>query len=235
VIVLADADLAAVADLLSANRASLLLALIGGRPLAAGELASRCDISPSLASTHLARLLQAGLVTVEQHGRQRHYSLASPHVAEVLEAMLTIAPATPASSLGGSARGTAMSHARTCYDHLAGAVGVALTESMVRRRLIDATDAGFELTSAGHERLAGLGLDIAAMRRSRRTFARPCLDWTERRPHLAGSVAAGLCRRLSELHWIEPLPNSRAVRVTEAGRRGLLAEFGLNLAAMERV
>ena len=223
------------ADLLSANRASLLLALIGGRPLAAGALASRAGISPSLASAHLSRLLDGGLVKVEQHGRERHYSLAGGHVAEVLEAMLTIAPTIPASSLKGSARGAAISHARTCYDHLAGTVGVALTESMVSQRLIAASDGAYALTDAGRSRLGDLGLDVADLQRSRRSFARPCLDWTVRRPHLAGSLAAGICRRLGDLRWIEPLPGSRAVRVTEAGRRGLLVEFGLNLAAPDRV
>ncbi len=226
---LADADLAAVADLMSANRATLLLALIGGRDLTAGELAARTGISASLASAHLSRLLGGGLITVKQHGRERRYRLAGPHVAEVIEAMLTIAPARGASSLRESNRGQAISHARTCYDHLAGAVGVALTDSLQRHHVIEAGDNEYVLTQAGRRRLEALGLDVDALRRQRRVFARPCLDWTERRPHLAGALGAGLAEQLLARSWLERVRGTRAVRVTEAGKRGLRDEFALNL------
>lgn len=230
VVMLADADLSALAQLMTTHRATMLLALLGGRSLSAGELAARAGISPSLASTHLSRLLEGGLVTVEDRGRRRVYRLAGPHVAEVIEAMLTLAPARSASSLRESRRGHAMRGARTCYDHLAGAVGVALTESLQSQRLIAATENSYELTDLGEERFSALGLDLGGLRSQRRVFARPCLDWTERRPHLAGSLGAAIADRLVAQKWFERLPGTRALRVTDLGRRGLLEEFALNLA-----
>jgi DNA-binding transcriptional ArsR family regulator len=228
---LADADLATVAGLMSTHRAPLLLALLGGRAMTAGELAARTDISRSLASSHLSKLLDGELVSVEQHGRQRHYQLASPHVAEVIEAMLTIAPARIAQSLRQSNRGEAIRHARTCYDHLAGTLGVGLTDALQHQRvIIKAADSAYQLTESGQQRLESLGLDIAALRQRHRAFARPCRDWTERRPHLAGALGAGIAERLLELNWLQPIPGTRALRVTDSGQRGLRDELGLNLA-----
>jgi DNA-binding transcriptional ArsR family regulator len=231
---LADADLATVADLMTTHRAPLLLALLGGRAMTAGELAARTDISPSLASSHLSKLLDGELVSVEQHGRQRHYQLANPHVAEVIEAMLTIAPARIAQSLRQSNRGEAIRHARTCYDHLAGTLGVGLTEALQHQRVIKAADSAYQLTESGQQRLESLGLDIAALRQRHRAFARPCQDWTERRPHLAGALGAGIAERLLELNWLQPIPGTRALRVTDSGERGLRDELGLNLAPSGR-
>ncbi|HEY5318845.1 MAG TPA: helix-turn-helix domain-containing protein [Solirubrobacteraceae bacterium] len=228
---LADADLAAVADLMAAHRATLLLALISGRALSASELAARAGISRSLASSHLAKLLDGGLISVQQQGRQRHYELASPHIAEVIEAMLTIAPARKATTLRESHRGEALRHARTCYDHLAGELGVALTGSLERQRMIEPTDNAYRLTSTGEQRLGDLGLDIPALRRQRRAFARPCLDWTEREPHLAGALGAGIADRLLEQDWVRRVPGTRGLRITDTGRRRLRDELGLNLAA----
>ncbi len=226
---LADADLAAVAELMTTHRASLLLALIGGRPLTAGELADRAGISPSLASSHLSKLLDGGMVSVAQHGRERRYRIAGPHVAEVIEAMLTIAPAQTATSLRESKRGENIRHARSCYDHLAGQLGVGLTDSLQHQRLIQAAENSYQLTDRGQTRLQDLGLDITALRQRRRVFARPCLDWTERRPHLAGALGAGIADRLLELDWLKPIPGTRALRVTDTGRKGLREELGLNL------
>ncbi|MGI8413115.1 MAG: ArsR/SmtB family transcription factor [Solirubrobacteraceae bacterium] len=227
---LADADLAAVAELMSAHRATLLLALIGGRALPASELATRAGISRSLASSHLARLLDGGLVTVEQRGRQRHYRLASRRVAEVIEGMLTIAPARRACGLRESTRGAAIRRARTCYDHLAGSLGVDLTDALQRQRLIEGAENAYRLTPSGHDRLEDLGLDIASLHGRRRTFARPCLDWTERRPHLAGALGAGIAERLLELQWLHRLPGTRAVQITDTGQHELRDQFGLHLA-----
>lgn len=228
---LADADLHAVAELMTGHRATLLLALAGGSPLGAGELAARAGISPSLASTHLAKLLQGGLVVVERHSRRREYRLAGPHVAEVLESMLTLAPERRAATLREANRGRAIRDARTCYNHLAGALGVAVTDALERQRIIGATPAGYELTPTGKARLGELGLDVAALERSRRPLARPCLDWTERRPHLAGALGAALAERLLELGWIERRPGTRALRITEVGSRQLREQLMVNLAA----
>ena len=227
---LADADLSAVADLMTAHRATILLALLGGRPLTAGELATRAGISPSLASSHLSKLLDGGLVAVDQHGRRRHYRLAGPRVAEVIEAMLTIAPDRAAAGLRESTRGAALRGARTCYDHLAGELGVALADSLGRQRLIETGDGSYALTGAGERRLEWLGIEVAPLRRQRRAFTRPCLDWTERRPHLAGAVGAAIAEHALAAQWVTYVPGTRALRVTDEGRRGFLEQFALNLA-----
>lgn len=227
---LADADLATVAELMSSHRATLLLALIGGRTLSATELATRAGISSSLASAHLSKLLDGGLLAVQQHGRQRHYRLANPHVAEVIEAMLTLAPHRRATGLRDINRGHAIRYARTCYDHLAGTLGVSLTEALCHQHLIEPGDHHYRLTPAGAHRLQDLGIDVGQLRESRRAFARPCLDWTERRPHLAGALGAGIAQRMLELHWIKPLPGTRALTVTNTGRERLREDFALNLA-----
>lgn len=227
--VFADADLAAIAELMTGQRATLLLALLSGQELAASELATRAGLSRSLTSSHLSRLLDGGLIAVRQQGRQRYYRLGNADVAEVIEAMLTIAPHVAASSLRESSRGAAIRHARTCYDHLAGKLGVALTETLERQHLIQAVDSAYLLTDSGHTRLENFGLDTAALRRGRRSFARPCLDWSERRAHLAGALGAGIAETLLKRDWIRRIPNTRALSITTTGRRGLRRELGLNL------
>jgi DNA-binding transcriptional ArsR family regulator len=227
--VLADADLAAVAALMGdAKRARMLLALIGGRELPAHELAARADASSSLASAHLTKLIDGGLLLAERRGRNRYYRIADPQIAGAIETLLAIAPERRARGLRESNRGEAIRHARTCYDHLAGTLGVALTDSLERQALIGADGDGFPLTRAGRERLSGLGIDIDALQRGRRVLTRSCLDWSERRPHLAGSLGAALATRLLELNWIRRRSATRAVTVTAAGRRQLRTELGVN-------
>jgi DNA-binding transcriptional ArsR family regulator len=228
--VLADADLSAVAELMTAHRATMLMAMLEGPALTAGELAARAGISPSLASSHLSKLLDGGLIQVQQQGRRRHYRLAGPRVAEVIETMLTIAPTRTAATLRESRRGAALRGARTCYDHLAGELGVAVTDSLQRQRLLESHDGSFTLTAAGERRLESLGIQVAPLRAQRRAFARPCLDWTERRPHLAGAVGSAITELALARSWVERVPGTRALRVTDAGRRGFLEQFALNLA-----
>jgi DNA-binding transcriptional ArsR family regulator len=228
--VLADADLSLVAALMGdANRASMLLALLGGEELPAGQLAVRAGASSSLTSTHLGKLTDGGLVVAERRGRNRYYRLADRHVADAIEALLAIAPERRARSLRESNRGEAIRHARTCYDHLAGELGVALTESLERAGVIGAHDDGYPLTLTSHHRLRALGIDIDSLRSRRRPLTRSCLDWTERRPHLAGSLGAALASLLLDLDWIRRRPDTRAVTITEAGRRQLRAQLAVNL------
>jgi DNA-binding transcriptional ArsR family regulator len=223
-----DADLAAVAQVLGEpHRAQFMLALLAGDELPAGELASRAGASSSLASAHLTRLLQAGLITARSRGRQRYYRITDRRVADAIEALLTIAPKRPAKSLKASKHGDAIRHARTCYDHLAGRLGIALIDGLERTRTLEPSDSGWQLTPSGEQSLTRLGIDLDQLRGGRRALIRPCLDWTERRPHLAGALGAALDDHMFELRWIERLPNTRAVRITPAGRRRLNAAFAL--------
>jgi DNA-binding transcriptional ArsR family regulator len=219
-----SADVAAVAALIAdRTRAAILDALMDGRSCAAGELAARAGVAPSTASGHLSRLLSGGLVVYEVHGRERRYRLSSPAVAAALEALSLVAPVQAVHSLRGVDRGAAIRAARTCYDHLAGRLGVGLTEALVERDALVLRDTSYELTASGTETMASLGVDVAAVRSRQRAFARACLDWSERRPHLAGSLGAALADALLANGWLRRRPNDRALTVTPSGRSGLAA------------
>jgi DNA-binding transcriptional ArsR family regulator len=238
-----QADIASAAALIAdPARAAILRALVPGRPLAAGELGRLAGVSAATASFHLAKLLDGGMVTVVRQGRHRYYRLASHEVAAALEALGLISPAVPARTLHQSREATALAQARTCYDHLAGRAGVELLDAMLRRDLLKEefpgrTDRGaspgpsFDLTGAGALALGSFGLDISEVRRSKRRFAGTCVDWTQRRWHLNGALAAAITTRLFELGWIEHdliehRSRRRSVRVTAAGSAGLDETFG---------
>jgi DNA-binding transcriptional ArsR family regulator len=225
--VIADADIAAPASLMgNATRATFLMALSQGQSLPANELARRARVTPSTASIQLAKLVEGGLLTVERNGRHRYYRLEDPNVATAIESLAVIAPRRPASSLEQVRVGSELQAARTCYDHLAGALGVALLDALRRQRLLTAE---LEPTRRGIKRFAQLGIDVDELAERRRPVAKGCLDWTERRRHLAGSLGAALATRCFELGWIERLPSSRAVLLTDAGRSALLRELALDL------
>ena len=225
---ISDPDIAPVAALLADSaRAAMLTALLDGRALAAGELARLAGVSAATASAHLARLLSGGLVTVVSQGRHRYYRLAGHEVATALEALALLGARRPVRSLRQSRQALALSDARTCYDHLAGRAGVALLDALIGSGALRAGErtADFAVTAHGAAALAEFGVDIRALRRSRRRLAVSCLDWTERRPHLGGALGAAITARLLALGWIEPGASSRAVLVTAAGRDRLAATF----------
>jgi DNA-binding transcriptional ArsR family regulator len=228
--VLADADLATIAALIGdRRRAGILLALMGGQELPAHELAARVGASSSLASSHLSKLLDGGLLAAQRRGRERHYRIADQQVAQALEGLLAIAPTRSATSLRESTRGRAIRHARTCYDHLAGELGVGLTDALKNQHVITPHTGGYSLTAAGEKRLQALGVDVSAVRKRRRAFARQCLDWTHRRPHLAGALGAAIADQLFELQWLTRTPNSRALAITPRGAEQLRTQFALTL------
>jgi DNA-binding transcriptional ArsR family regulator len=217
-------------------RAAMLTAMLDDRPLAAGELARLAGVSPATASAHLARLLHGGLVTVVKQGRHRYYRLAGPEIAAVMEALAHLSPVTPVRSLRQSQDAAALALARTCYDHLAGRAGVALLDALLARRLLVAPQANdlperFEVTADGLATFGPFGLDMGALKRTRRRFAGACLDWTERKPHLNGALGAAITARLLGLGWLERGTRRRAVRITPAGEEGLAATFGWSLEA----
>jgi len=224
--VIADADIAAPASLIGdATRATFLMALSQGQSLPANELARRARVTPSTASIQLAKLVEGGLLTVKRNGRHRYYGLTDPNVAAAIESLAVIAPRRPASSLKQARVGSELQAARTCYDHLAGALGVALFDALQRQGLLTAA---LEPTRRGAKRFAELGIDVEELAGRRRPFAKRCLDWTEQRHHLAGSLGAALASRCFELGWIERLQTSRAVRVTAEGRSALARELAID-------
>ena len=238
-----DADIASAAALIAdSTRAAILRALLPDRPLAAGELARLAGVSAATASFHLAKLLEGGLITVIRQGRHRYYRLAGHEVAAALEALGLISPGLPVRSLRQSREAAALAEARTCYDHLAGRAGVEVLDGLLRQGLLEEksgrTDRGdtsshrFEVTGAGAKELGSFGLNLLQLRRSRRQFAGTCIDWTQRRRHLNGALAAAITSRMFELGWIERAPQSqrrRAVRVTPVGFEGLASTFGVDL------
>jgi DNA-binding transcriptional ArsR family regulator len=224
-------DLAEVGALMGdPGRAGMLSLLMDGRAHTATELAITAGMKRQTASWHLAKLTEAQLVTAEKRGRHRCYRLASSVVAGMLEAALVVA-ATPGRRRHRrrSKSDEAFRTARTCYDHLAGKLGVAIADSLVSRRCVLLSEDGGALTTAGARLLEGFGIDLRAIERRRRVFCRPCLDVSERRPHLAGALGAALAARCFERGWIERLQGSRTVTITEAGRRGFMEVFEITL------
>lgn len=212
-------------------RANMLAALMDGRALTATELAYVANISASTASAHLAKMEAAHILAAVKQGRHRYFRLASPLVSRMLEGIMTFA------AIGGPPRyrpqgpkDAAMRLARTCYDHLAGRLGVALADAMVTRGFVVLTEDAGELTQEGRAALAEIGLAIDHLPQShKRVFCRPCLDWSERRPHLAGTIGAALARHCFDRQWIEPIRDSRAVRITPVGQAALRQGFGIDI------
>ena len=220
-----DSDIAPVAALLAdRTRATMLTALLGGLPLAAGELAKAAGVTAQTASAHLARLLDGGLITVIKQGRHRYYELKGADVAQVIESLSRISPPVEPRSLRQSRAADALREARTCYDHLAGRAGVALFAGMCETGLIERVSC--DLTVEGELRLSRFGLEVSDLRKARRRFAAPCLDWIERRPHLSGALGAAITTRLIELGWLERGRVPRALVLTERGGPGLQETFG---------
>ncbi len=223
-----DADIAAVAGLLAnPARSAMLEVLLDGRSHPSGDLAREARIAPSTASGHLAALVGGGLVEAQRSGRERRYRLAGPAVAHAMESLAVIAPRRPVSSLRQATKNDHLRNGRTCYDHLAGQLGVSIADALISRRAIRLVDGSFELTGPGEAFFEKLGIDVADVRRRRRGFALACQDWTERRLHLAGALGAALCERLFDLHWVRRRPSGRAVVLSADGADGLSASLGI--------
>ena len=204
-------------------RANILTALMDGRALTAKELAFAAHVSPQTTSGHLERLTGANLLTVQKQGRHRYFRLASPLVGQMLESVMAVAGPEPKPIWRG---GQALRTARTCYDHLAGRLGVALADSLTNAGHVTLSQDGGEVTERGHAFLCDFGAEPVA---GKRVFCRPCLDWSERRPHLAGRLGAALAARCLDLRWVERQRDSRAVTITAIGMQGFADTFGISL------
>jgi DNA-binding transcriptional ArsR family regulator len=226
----ASANLVEVAALVGDTaRATMLNALMGGESLTATELAYCANVSRSTASGHLGKLVAARLLTVTHKRRFSYYRIASPLVATMLESIKVVAAIeVPPRRQPRSANEDALRFARSCYDHLAGQVGVAVTDALVAMGHIVLTDEGGEVTLSGGRFFSAFGVDLTP--RTRRIFCQPCLDWSERRYHLKGVVGARILDRLSELGWLRRVSGSRALQLTPSGRTGLSETFRIEFA-----
>ncbi len=207
-------------------RANILSALMGGQALTAGELAWHAGVGASTTSGHLAKLADAGLIALEKQGRHRYVRLASPEVAHALESLMAVAVAGPKRHRPVGPKDAALRAARTCYDHLAGRLGIALADALCAQGHVILADGGGRVTGTGQRFLADFGVDLAVDRPGTRPLCRTCLDWSERRPHLAGRLGAGLLDRSLALGWIQRVRDSRAVTITPAGLDGFATRFG---------
>ncbi|MFC0624562.1 ArsR/SmtB family transcription factor [Kribbella deserti] len=225
-------ELAAWARMLAdGTRATVCLALLDGRAWTATELARLTKVSAPTISEHLNQLIAGGLLTEVRQGRHRYVKLAGPEVAQLLEGLAALQPrkVEVTTTLSAASRRDAFARARTCYDHLAGRLGVALADAMTDAGLVDWTE-GVKLTPEGARSLGDLGIDVPVKRG--RPPLRPCLDVTERRPHLAGPIASALCGHALSEAWITPIPGGRAVRLTDKGIRAFADHWNVRLSAI---
>lgn len=217
-------------------RAGMLHALMDGRALTASELARVAGVTAQTASNHLSRMVTAGLLSVEKQGRHRYHRLASPDVAQMMESIMRVASdlAPTQRRIAVGPRDAALRRARTCYDHLAGRLGVALADALIAGSYAELAGDGGMITETGTAFLCNIGIDVEALRarhgtRSPRILCRPCLDWSERRPHLAGAVGAALCAHSLAQGWVRRIEGTRAVAVTPKGERIYREQFGARL------
>ncbi|MDH3669781.1 MAG: ArsR family transcriptional regulator [Gammaproteobacteria bacterium] len=231
---LAATDIAVIGTLLGdQTRATIVAALLDGRALTARELAHGAGVTPQTASFHLSKLDGAGLLDILPQGRHHFYRLASPDIADAIEALAGIAPSTKAKP--AAKRKDDICFARTCYGHLAGYVGMALTEALREHDVIKPVgDDDFLVSPTGRHFFRDLDIDLVEIRKGRRLFARQCLDWSERKPHLGGSLGQAMTDTLVNKGWLRKRPNSREVHVTDTGHRGIKKLLGVDVKALQR-
>ena len=214
-------------------RANILMTLIEGRALTASELSYVAGVSPQTTSEHLAMLREANLLSMTKQGRHSYFRLGSPQVARMIESIMVVAADAPQRYRPRWNGGEQLRTARTCYDHIAGRLGVALAEAMTRQEHIALSEEGGMVTRGGEKFLADFGVRLEEVKRGRRAFCRPCIDWSERRPHLAGALGAALAGRCLELGWVTRIRDSRALKVSAEGESGFRELFGITLSGEE--
>jgi DNA-binding transcriptional ArsR family regulator len=228
----AGPDIAMVASLVGdPARSNMLTALMTGRALTASELAHQAGVTPQTASSHLAKLEAGGLIEQEKQGRHRYYRLTGPDVAAVLEGLEGLAARAGHLRVRIGPKDPALRRARVCYDHLAGDLGVQMLDSMKKQRLLRQRKQDIELTSEGERFLSeSLQISTEALAHPRRPLCKSCLDWSERRHHLAGTLGAAILNRFTELKWAarDAAPGSRVVNFTRNGEKRFAALFGDN-------
>lgn len=219
-------DIARIAALIGdPARANILSALMGGKALTATELAAEAGVTPATASGHLSKLCDGQLLSATKQGRHRYYCLAGTEVAETLEALMGLAQHTGATRVRTGPRDPELRHARICYDHLAGEMGVALMDGLIQRNAVTLSDDSAELTDSGGALMQDVGVDLQSVQRGRRLLCRPCLDWSVRRPHLAGALGAAIWQYVQAKGWANRQSDSRVIRFSKQGESAFQQAF----------
>lgn len=211
------------------SRAKIVWKLLDCRAYTATELALASNLSTTSVSNHLSKLLNGEIVKVDIQGRHRYYSFANSEVAYVVESMANLSNQKPSSKLDKQFSKNDVKYCRTCYDHLAGKVGVQIADKLVSKNIIELQDKMYVVTEKGTKFFSEFGLELTELQKQRRYFAKACLDWSERKYHLAGSLANALLEKMLELDWVRRTKNSRAIVITSVGKRGLRDKFGIEL------
>ncbi len=210
-------------------RTTILWALLDGRAYTATELAATAETSPQNISMHLSKLLRAEMVSVEKQGRHKYYKFSKPEVAYAIEAIANLIPNEERRKIVSDNSNTEIRFCRSCYDHLAGRVGVMITEGLLKQKLIVPDKKSYDVTKRGARFFSELHIDIDELKRQRRAFAKPCLDWSERKHHLAGSLGAALLNKLISLDYLRRTKNSRAIVVTAKGQMKFYEIFKVSI------
>ncbi|CAA9201595.1 hypothetical protein FLA105534_03678 [Flavobacterium bizetiae] len=208
-----------------ATRAAIMWTLLDGRAFTATELSVAVNTSPQNMSMHLGKLLEANLLTVEKQGRHKYYRFSSKEVAYVVEAMANLIPKPEISSKKKTENYLPIKYCRTCYDHLAGKIGVALADSLINQKIIIEKNNIFEISPEGEKWFSDFGINLEEAQKQKRIFLKPCLDWSERRNHIAGSVGTLLLNKMLEQDWIRRTKDSRAIIITGKGEKEFLKNF----------
>jgi DNA-binding transcriptional ArsR family regulator len=211
------------------TRATIMWTLLDGKAFTATELAIAADTSAQNISMHLTKLVQAGLLSAESQGRHRYFKFSRKEIAYAIEAMANLIPPSTAKQNAVKENNPAIKYCRTCYDHLAGNVGVSITDGLLQQGIIVYNDDAFEITAKGEAWFTGFGIDLQELKQQRRSFLRPCLDWSERRHHIAGSVATALLNKMLLADWIRRTKNSRVITITPKGQLELYEQFKLTV------
>jgi len=211
------------------TRATILWTLLEGKAFTATELAVAADTSPQNISMHLGKLVHAGLLCAESQGRHRYYKFSRKDIAYGIEAMASLIPPTETAKSVLAENNSPIKYCRTCYDHLAGKVGVLITDSLIQQKIIIEKSKSFAVSGKGQKWFSNLDINIDNLKKERRFLVRPCLDWSERRHHIAGSLAASLLEKMLSAGWLRKTKNSRAIIITGKGQKKLYEYFNISL------
>lgn len=211
------------------TRAIIMWTLLDGKAFTATELAIIANTSPQNISMHLAKLVQSDLLCVEKQGRHKYYRFSNKEIAYAIEAMANLIPHSTIPKKNIAEKYSPIKHCRTCYDHLAGKIGVALSESLLEQKIIVDNNNVFEIGPKGEKWFSDFGINVDEVKKQRRLFLKPCLDWSERRNHIAGSLATSLLDKMLSNDWLRKTNHSRAISITGKGEKELYEYFKIVL------